>query len=41
MEDHHRPIEGFPGYRVGREGVVESRRVRGTGKDLTDSWRLL
>jgi hypothetical protein len=41
MEDHHRPIEGFAGYRVGREGVVQSSRGRGTGKDLTDGWRPL
>lgn len=41
MEDHYRPIAGFPGYRVSREGVIQSRRIRGTTERLADEWRTL
>ena len=41
MDAHFRPIEGFPGYRVSREGEVQSRWGRGYRKTLTDTWRPL
>jgi hypothetical protein len=41
MEDHHRPIEGFPGYRVSREGEVQSCHIGGTAGRLADEWRPL
>jgi hypothetical protein len=37
-----REIEGWPGYRVWPDGLIESRRRRGAGnKTLSDHWRVL
>ena len=41
MDDTFRPIEGFPGYRVNREGVVQSRRGRGSRNRTTENWAAL
>lgn len=42
MEDYYRLIEGFPGYRVSREGEVQSRWLKaGRNSRLTDTWRTL
>jgi hypothetical protein len=37
----YRPIEGFPGYEVGIDGSVRSRRVRGHADKLAKDWRWL
>lgn len=41
MDEHYRSIEGFPGYRVSRNGEVQSCRSRAARKKLADSWSLL
>src|SRR5689334_1205968 len=41
MDEHCRPITGYPGYRVHRDGVVESCWSRGNPKRLADTWRPL
>jgi hypothetical protein len=41
MEDHYKDIDGFPGYRVSREGDIQSCWGRGNPKRLTDAWRTL
>src|SRR5581483_3463332 len=42
MDEHFRPIDGFPGYRVSRDGEIQSRWLRaGRHSRLTDSWRPL
>ena len=42
MEIQYRPIEGFPGYRIRSDGVVESCwRRGGRNSSLTESWRPL
>src|SRR4051794_16971465 len=41
MEDHYKNIEGFPGYRISREGEVQSCRGRGNPERSTDAWRTL
>ena len=39
MDDHFRPIEGFPGYRVSRSGEVQSCWLRrGRFSLVTDTW---
>jgi hypothetical protein len=39
MDEHFRPIDGFPGYRVSRDGEVQSRWLRaGRHSRLTDAW---
>jgi hypothetical protein len=38
MEDHFRPIEGYPAYRVSRDGEVQSCWSRTVHKALTDVW---
>lgn len=38
IDDHFRPIEGYPGYRISRQGDVESRWSRTVHKSLTDTW---
>lgn len=38
----YRPIDGYPGYRVGSDGSVWSRwRTSRKGKNLTDTWHQL
>jgi len=41
MDDHFRTIEGFPGYRVSRDGEVRSCWSRGFRRTLTDTWQAL
>jgi hypothetical protein len=42
MDDHFRPVEGFDGYRVSREGEVQTRWLKaGRNSRLTDTWRPL
>jgi hypothetical protein len=41
MDDQFREIEGYPGYRVSRDGVVQSCWGRGFLRKLTDAWRPL
>jgi hypothetical protein len=41
MEDEYRPITGFLGYRVSRNGRVQSCRGRGCRNRLSDTWRPL
>jgi hypothetical protein len=41
MEDLFRPIEGYPGYRVSKEGEVESRWSRSGRRTLAGAWRPL
>jgi HNH endonuclease len=38
MDDHFRTIEGFPGYRISSDGVVQTRWSRTVYKTLTDTW---
>ncbi|MDB5352697.1 MAG: hypothetical protein JWN86_3944 [Planctomycetota bacterium] len=38
MSDQFRPIAGFPGYRVNRKGVVQSRRGPGCRSGTTENW---
>lgn len=37
----YRPVEGFPGYRVGLDATVWSRRKRGPGNKLLAEWHRL
>ncbi len=41
MDDQFRPIEGYPAYRVSRDGEVQSRWSRTVHKTLTDAWLTL
>ena len=41
MDDQFRQIEGYPGYRVSRDGVVQSCWGRGFRRKLTDDWHSL
>src|SRR4051812_27102356 len=41
MDDHFRPIDGYPAYRVSRNGEVQSRWSRTVHKTLTDAWLTL
>jgi HNH endonuclease len=41
MDNSFRDITGFPGYRVNREGKVESRWTRGCRGKMSDTWRPL
>jgi hypothetical protein len=39
MDEHFRPIEGYPGYRVSRSGEIESSWTRhGRAVVLTETW---
>src|SRR5262245_5790842 len=41
MDEHYRPMQGFPGYRARREGVVESRCRAGFRNKRTEGWHPL
>ena len=41
MDDHYRLIEGYPGYRIGRDGEVQSCWSRGFRRTPTGTWRPL
>jgi hypothetical protein len=38
MEDHIRPIDGYPAYRVSRDGEIQSCWSRTVHRTLTDVW---
>jgi hypothetical protein len=38
MDDHFRPIEGYPAYRVSKNGEVQSRWSRTVYRTLTETW---
>ncbi len=38
MDDPFPIIEGYPGYRINRDGEVQSRWSRGVRKTLTETW---
>jgi HNH endonuclease len=38
MDDQFKHIDGFPGYRVSRDGEVQSRWRRGSRGRMTDTW---
>jgi hypothetical protein len=38
MDNDFRPIEGYPGYRLRRNGEVQSRWSRTVHKTLTETW---
>jgi hypothetical protein len=38
MDDHFRIIDGYPGYRVSRDGEVQSRWSRTVYKTFTENW---
>src|SRR4051812_25613361 len=38
MEEEYRKIEGFPGYRVSRDGQVQSCLGKGCGGRLSQDW---